>query len=83
MIPSSTISSYLKGKRNFISTQKSGLHHPDDSLKNVMVFSALANRGSVAGTTFVEYGQGPCEEACLRLQKEVCDQFQLLLPYHK
>ena len=48
-----------------------------------MVFSALANQGSVAGTTFVEDGQKPCEEACLRLQKEVCDQFQLLLAYHR
>ena len=42
-----------------------------------MVFSALANRNSVAGTAFVEDGQGPLEEACLRLLKEVCDQFQL------
>ena len=77
MIPSSMICSYLKGKKDFTSTQKSVLHHPDDSLRNVMVFSALANRNSVAGTAFVEDGQGPLEEACLRLLKEVCDQFQL------
>ena len=59
------------------------IHAPDDSLKNVMVFSTFANRSSVAGTAFVEDGQGPCEEACLRLQKEVCDQFKVLLPYHR
>ena len=76
MIPSSTISSYLKCKKGSTSTQKSDLHHPDDSLKNIMVFSALANRSSVAGTAFVEDGHGPFEEACLRFQKEVCDQFQ-------
>ena len=76
MIPSSTISSYLKGKKGFTLTQKSGLHHPDDSLKNIMVFSTLANRSSVARTAFVEDRHGPCEEVCLRLQKEVCDQFQ-------
>ena len=72
MISSSMIYSYLKGKKDFTSTQKSVLHHPDDSLRN-----ALANRNSVAGTSFVEDGQGPREEACLRLLKEVCDQFQL------
>ena len=83
MIPSSTISSYLKGKRNLTPKQKSGLHNLDDSLRNIIVFSALANRGSVARTTFVEDGQKPCEEACLRFQKEVCDQFQLLLAYHR
>ena len=83
MIPSSTISSYLKGKKGFTLTQKSGLHHPEDSLKNIMVFSTLANRSSEARTAFVEDRHGPCEEACLRLQKEVCDQFQLLLAYHR
>ena len=72
-----------QGEKSFTLTQKSGLHHPDDSLKNVMVFSALASRSSVAGTAFVEDGHGPCEEACLRLQKEVCEQFQWLFPHHR